>query len=538
MLFPILLIFFLLFQGLKSADLGLVDANGITLGEKVEALERQLLDPNALSVVVSPCSSNFHDDPLRGEQHSAEWVRIVFHDMVTANVAGPGLGGLDASIGFESDRSENKGIFVNNTLGGCIFIYVGSDWNRVPSPSDSLAVATAAFEKAGFSQSEMIQAVACGHSLGGVHRTNFPDIVDGSHQPTFGTDGRASFDSTPAVFDNVGVNEYLKGTGLKGGPLVVGPKSTQSDLRIFASDDNVTVTAMSDAKSFENNCFSTITGHSTSSMPATASYYYETDRGKDIGPQTSQQGAPYPVVNNTDIGFGTISNYAFHDTLTNANIANITIQKSYSAPINQKIFILPSQSFRNQVSNGNTVVNKQYVVRAALLNTLDTSSTAPTVKVWYPSAQTGTVMTKILSKTATMRLKTTLGLYTIFQAVLSVGDGVTALPGITDILQVTLGSAQASAKSTAPQGELGSVLFPSPLLTHHTATTSQANPPHHDEKLEKAEETGYISLADLGDENTQSDYAVRHDEKEGVGKTAAMMLLGSVPRFAPRITLA
>lgn len=69
-----------------------VDINGITLYEKVEAIERQLLDPFTLNSLVSPCSVNFGDNPNRGEQTSAQWVRIVFHDAITKGIAGPGLG--------------------------------------------------------------------------------------------------------------------------------------------------------------------------------------------------------------------------------------------------------------------------------------------------------------------------------------------------------------------------------------------------------------------------------------------------------------
>jgi hypothetical protein len=89
MLLPILVALFSLFQGLNSQA---VDINGITLAEKVEEVERQMLNPFTLFNVVTPCSINSFDSPTRGEQTSAEWVRIVFHDMITANVAGPGLG--------------------------------------------------------------------------------------------------------------------------------------------------------------------------------------------------------------------------------------------------------------------------------------------------------------------------------------------------------------------------------------------------------------------------------------------------------------
>ena len=89
MFVPILLA---LFSQLQSSNGQAVDANGITLYEKIEEMERQILNPFTLNSVVTPCSVNFNDDPNRGQQTSAEWVRIVFHDAITKNIAGPGLG--------------------------------------------------------------------------------------------------------------------------------------------------------------------------------------------------------------------------------------------------------------------------------------------------------------------------------------------------------------------------------------------------------------------------------------------------------------
>jgi hypothetical protein len=75
----------------------------------------------------------------------------------------------------------------------------------VPGPADTLDFSLAAFTRAGFSKAEMIQAVyitllppvlvkvltldarACGHSLGGVHGKNFPDI-GGPFRPDSGPD--------------------------------------------------------------------------------------------------------------------------------------------------------------------------------------------------------------------------------------------------------------------------------------------------------------------------------------------------------------
>lgn len=46
----------------------------------------------------------------------------------------------------------------------------------MPGPADTLDFATTAFDRAGFSKTEMIQAVACGHSIGGVHGSDFKGI--------------------------------------------------------------------------------------------------------------------------------------------------------------------------------------------------------------------------------------------------------------------------------------------------------------------------------------------------------------------------
>ena len=129
--------------------------------------------------------------------------------------------------------------------------------------------------------------------------------------------------------------EYLNGTGKRGGPLVVGHnETTRSDLRIFSSDNNVTINAMKSAQAFEDTCYTIFekllntvpsnvnlsdpiiprpwtmlessldlspTGavsfagkftswSKTSAPPATASYSYSTVGGGNTGPQTSAQG--------------------------------------------------------------------------------------------------------------------------------------------------------------------------------------------------------------------------------------------------------
>jgi len=50
-----------------------------------------------------------------GRTTAAQWIRVAFHDFVTADVA-TGTGGLDASIGFETLRGENSGSAFNDSF--------------------------------------------------------------------------------------------------------------------------------------------------------------------------------------------------------------------------------------------------------------------------------------------------------------------------------------------------------------------------------------------------------------------------------------
>uniref|UniRef100_A0A0W0FXI1 Peroxidase n=1 Tax=Moniliophthora roreri TaxID=221103 RepID=A0A0W0FXI1_MONRR len=115
----------------------------------------------------------------------------------------------------------------------------------VPEPHQDLASHTESFRRQSFTESEMIALIACGHTLGGVRREDFPGII---HDTSVNF---TTFDST-IQFDNVVVTEYLSGT--TNNPLVVGPNmTTNSDFRIFSSDGNVT---MQRYDSFSKTCSS------------------------------------------------------------------------------------------------------------------------------------------------------------------------------------------------------------------------------------------------------------------------------------------
>lgn len=216
---------------------------------------------------MTPCSFGGN---INGRQFAAEWIRTAFHDVVTADVAA-GTGGLDGSIWFELDRTENGGSAFNNTFSFFANLYsirasaadllamsvvvanAGCGGTRmpfragridaleaglagVPEPDTPLVETRAKFAGAGLSEADMITLVACGHTLGGVHSRNNPHITGLDPTP----DTVTAFDSTSDSFDNAVATEYLHGN--TSNPLVVGQNETlNSDARIFASDGNSTI---------------------------------------------------------------------------------------------------------------------------------------------------------------------------------------------------------------------------------------------------------------------------------------------------------
>ncbi|KAF7350459.1 Peroxidase [Mycena venus] len=234
-------------------------------------------DGSSLADLVRPCK-------LRGGTNTtvaAEWIRLVYHDIATHNIS-DGTGGLDGSIFFETNRAENVGAGMNNTLsdfstypnkyvsrsdiiaiatvfgvatcsgpvipfrGGRIDANVAGP-TGVPDAGDSLDSLTNNFAKQGFNVSEMIQLVACGHTLGGVRYPDFPTIVAGSGQTTVVD----LFDGTQQFDHNI-VSQYLDGSTRD--PLIVLNQTMASDLRVFSSDNNVTMQSMNSADSFAQTC--------------------------------------------------------------------------------------------------------------------------------------------------------------------------------------------------------------------------------------------------------------------------------------------
>ncbi|KAI0884485.1 heme peroxidase [Annulohypoxylon maeteangense] len=233
---------------------------------------------------VIPCS-NEASGP--GRQNAAEWLRAAFHDMATSTyLGGVRAGGLDGSLQYELTSSDNLGPGFNTTLkfmadyytsrsgvadlialgvyyavrscGGPVVPVTGGRVDAlaggpigVPLPQNTAFTFEQQFLRMGFDKTEMIQVTACGHSIGGVHENEFPEIV-----PVGSTsNGEVPLDSTVAVFDNKVVTEYIAGNTTN--PMVVGPsiKATRnSDFKVFNYDGNVTINAMAGATDFNTIC--------------------------------------------------------------------------------------------------------------------------------------------------------------------------------------------------------------------------------------------------------------------------------------------
>ncbi|CAG8960213.1 hypothetical protein HYFRA_00012731 [Hymenoscyphus fraxineus] len=244
---------------------------------------------------ITPCSfSEFG----AGRQTAAEWLRIGFHDMATANVFFEPYGGLDGSIAFElQPNGENIGpgfvtslntysnhfnsrlsiadmiaLGVYASVRGCGGPVVPMRGGRVdvtakgpigvPQPQNGQGSFVNQFARMGFSIPDMVQMTACGHAIGGVHAANFPEIVTAGTAPN----DYQLFDTT-LEFDNKIAVQYVNGP--ISDPLTVGPSvrnTRNSDFAVFTADRNVTIKAMTDAQVFNNVC-SAILGRMIDTVP-------------------------------------------------------------------------------------------------------------------------------------------------------------------------------------------------------------------------------------------------------------------------------
>ena len=232
------------------------------------------------SAKVTPCG--FSENGAN-RNAAAEWLRTAFHDMATGNVY-TGVGGLDASLLFElggdnigaafattlttfapflSSRSSMADIIalgvytsVRVCSGPIIPIKAGridateEGPTGVPLPQNSLYTFEQQFLRTGFDTTQMIAVTACGHTMGGVHAENFPQIVPAGSAPNNVVD----FDST-TKFDEKIASEYTAGKTTD--PLSVGPSVASgraSDVRVFSADGNATIASMADPATFQSMC--------------------------------------------------------------------------------------------------------------------------------------------------------------------------------------------------------------------------------------------------------------------------------------------
>ncbi|KAF3022056.1 hypothetical protein E8E14_013195 [Neopestalotiopsis sp. 37M] len=241
-----------------------------------------------------------------GPHDGGQWIRVAFHDFVTGNVTA-GTGGIDASIGFETFREENKGSafndsftfwrpFVNEYVSMADLVAIGTVMSvnlcggkyipyrpgridaiqadattGVPEPSTSLDETLEEFDRAGFNREDAIALTACGHTMGSVHHGGFPEVVPESAVTPNNTNGGANFDSSRAVFDSRVVHEYIDGTGQLGGPLVSSFNETsRSDLRLYESDGNKTMQELYDiGDDFQDVCVNVL-GRMINTVPTSA----------------------------------------------------------------------------------------------------------------------------------------------------------------------------------------------------------------------------------------------------------------------------
>jgi hypothetical protein len=232
---------------------------------------------------VTPCSKGL----AAGRNTAAEWLRMGFHDMSTTNINFAPHGGIDSSLAYELNSGENIGAgfettfqtyggFLNSRLstsdlialgvyastrscggpqvpirGGRVDVFVAGPVG-VPQPQNPIETFNTQFARMGFTNEEMIQVTACGHTLGGVHADDFPNIVTLNTVPNDFQllDGTLTFDNEIAL-------TYINGPqtdALVSGPSVQSGRN--SDFVVFSSDQNVTLQSMTDADTFNTICTS------------------------------------------------------------------------------------------------------------------------------------------------------------------------------------------------------------------------------------------------------------------------------------------
>ncbi|KAK6197264.1 Oxysterol-binding protein OBPa [Pestalotiopsis sp. IQ-011] len=472
--------------------------NGIDPRDIYEEMEHVLVDNSGTNSdgfinAVTPCSNYVgfsSGGSKRGEQSSAQWVRMAFHDAITANLAA-GTGGVDGSIGYEGDRAENPGQFIEDTLrfmGPTITGYMSMADNialglvaslstcgatvgdialragrkdaleagpsGVPEPTTDIETTLSQFEAAGFNQAETIALTACGHSLGRIHYSNFPEIVDESVVSSNNLNGGVGFDDTPADFDASVINEYLDGTGQQGGLLVTAPnEEDRSDFRLYTSDNNETMKALSEEAAFQATCLSlfermidTVPADVQLSDPIVPMTWKAVDVALDVNASgnVSVSGlirnlytdtSPPSTVTYTTSGtdgtsadqttgtssgsgtslFGKTKYWSFNSTTASPGTSLLNFEDQ-TYPINDEIFILSKQSTSSSRS-------KLTIKAAALTSLKPEDGSSMTATLYVPTAVSGLFVKQIINETVAMTEYGTAGEYTLYQGTTSTTTG-------------------------------------------------------------------------------------------------------------------
>lgn len=231
------------------------------------------------ATAVTPCSKGLSASRVT----AAEWLRTAFHDAISGNIY-TGEGGLDGSIAWETDTLENEGVFALDSVKAwanyvsdltslsdviaagtyaltrsCSNISISVRGGRadateagpvgfVPQPQNAVGIFRNQFARMGLDDKGMVQFVACGHSIGGVHGADHPEITD---------QAIAAFDKSVSSLDNSIAVEYVRNT--TNNPLVVGKSvanNRNSDFKVFSqADNNATIrTLAADASLFASAC--------------------------------------------------------------------------------------------------------------------------------------------------------------------------------------------------------------------------------------------------------------------------------------------
>ncbi|KAK8066380.1 hypothetical protein PG997_013127 [Apiospora hydei] len=377
--------------------------------------------------------------------------------------------GLDASLQFETMNAEDTGPGFNTSLsfystfytsqssmsdlialgvyysvrscggpaipirGGRIDATTAGPDGFVPQPQDGIGTFKNRFSRLGFNSAQMIQLVACGHTIGGVHSPEFNDIV-----PPGTPKNEMAFDSTVAVFDNNVVTEYLNNNGTN--PLVVGNAVAlrkNSDAVVFGADKNQTVQALTNPAAFHLTLTYKNRYGGTDCGPANCS---STVTGSGVTKGFDDTFFWFPVKTTIPTATG-ISSFTLALNLANGTILSFD-NNGNSYAITDGIMLQSPQSCLLTTSGQLTVTAAVRNDLGSMPVTLQVTNQIPTV---YPVAS-------LVANSVSMTQGDCVGLYTFYTASYNITGGMAG----TAKIDVTSGSGSTAIADTFNNGfELG-----------------------------------------------------------------------------------